>query len=127
MNEANQSGGQNNNQTKPGAAPQNPAGGGGKNDVEENKIFAIMGYLGLLFLVPLLAKKESPFAQFHAKQGMVLCITSFVAMFVVWIPFIGWAVWLFLLIMMIMGIVNAAGGKMKELPLIGGIAKKINL
>jgi uncharacterized membrane protein len=127
MSEENQQGNQFNNQNQPKANPPKNTSGGGKNDVEENKIFAIIGYLGILFLVPLLAKKESPFAQFHAKQGMVLCITSFVAMFVIWIPFIGWAIWLFLLIMMIMGIINASGGKMKELPLIGGIAKKINL
>ena len=40
---------------------------GDPKDVEENKLIAAVGYLGILFLIPLLAKKDSPFAQFHAK------------------------------------------------------------
>jgi hypothetical protein len=38
-------------------------------DAQDNKIMAILAYLGLLFLVPFLAAKESPFARFHTNQG----------------------------------------------------------
>ena len=51
-----------------------PAPSGSSKDVEENKAMAAIGYLGILFLIPLLANKDSPFAQYHAKQGMVLPI-----------------------------------------------------
>ncbi|MEI8042594.1 MAG: DUF4339 domain-containing protein [Verrucomicrobiota bacterium] len=38
-------------------------------DVDKNKIFAVLAYLGILFLVPLLAAKESRFARYHTNQG----------------------------------------------------------
>ena len=129
MNEANNTGSQRVGQQSQGKTPSGSPTSGGKNDAEENKLFGVLGYLGILFLIPLLAKKESPFAQFHAKQGMVLFIVGFVGFvgsFIIWIPLVGWAVAIFLLVLMIMGIVNALGGKTKELPLIGGFAKKIN-
>jgi len=41
-------------------------------EVEEGKVYAIVGYLGILFLIPLLALPKNKFAQYHARQGMVL-------------------------------------------------------
>jgi len=41
-------------------------------EVKEGKSLAWLSYLGLLFLIPLLAGKDNRFAKFHAKQGMVL-------------------------------------------------------
>ena len=113
---------------EPSQTPQTsqPAGGG---DVEQNKIYAVLAYLGILVLVPILAAKESRFAQYHANQGLVL----FVADLVVWFGFLilgfilpllflfSWVVWLGLLVLHIMGIVNAAQGEMKPVPVVGGI------
>ena len=97
----------------------------------KNKAIAAIGYLGILFLVPLLAKKDSPFAQYHAKQGMVLFILGIIISFVMIIPFIGWLIgvlgWLLTVVLFIMGLVNALGGKMKPLPIIGEYAEKMNL
>ncbi len=102
-------------------------------DVEKNTVFAILAYIGILFLVPLLAAKESPFARYHTNQGVVLFVTglgAWAAVFVIgWVPFIGWLIacvalpvigigWL---VMAVLGIVNAAQGKQKPLPLIGEI------
>lgn len=93
------------------------------NDVEENKIYGILAYIGILFIVPLLAAKDSPFAKFHANQGAILFIAG-VAVNVVWIvPVLGWIVgffgWIAVLGLAVMGIINAANGKMEKLPLIG--------
>ncbi len=101
------------------------------NDVGENKVIAIIGYLGFLCLVPLLLKKDSPYAQFHGKQGLVLLIAWLILNAVGIIPILGWMV-AFLgniacIVLMIVGIVNAANGEKKELPWIGEYAKKINL
>lgn len=92
-------------------------------DVEKNKVFGILAYIGLLFLVPLLAAPESRFAKFHANQGLILFIFS-VAINCVWIvPVLGWIVgffgWIAVVVLAIMGIINAANGKMEKLPLIG--------
>lgn len=43
-------------------------------DIEQNKVMALLSYLGILVLVPLLAAKELRFARFHANQGLVLLI-----------------------------------------------------
>ena len=36
-------------------------------DIEKNKIMAVLAYI--IFLIPLLAAKDSPFAKFHTNQG----------------------------------------------------------
>ncbi|SHG35334.1 DUF4870 domain-containing protein [Ornithinibacillus halophilus] len=96
-------------------------------DASENKGMAILAYIGFLFIVPLLAAKESEFAKFHTNQGILLFILG-VAISIVGsiIPFIGWLIilpfgYLAWLVLAIMGIINAANGKKKALPLIGGI------
>ena len=98
-------------------------------DIQNNKIMAVLAYIGILFLVPLLAAKDSKFARFHANQGLVLFLTDIIvgiaSGILVWIPIIGWLISLVLsialFVFMIIGIVNAAQGQAKELPLIGSI------
>lgn len=105
---------------------------GGSKDAEENKAIAAIGYLGILFLIPLLAKKDSPYAQFHGKQGMVLCIAWAILVMLGWIPFLGWFIivpigGLILFILFIIGLINALSGKMAPLPIIGGLAEKFKI
>lgn len=111
-------------------APQSPISGGAPQsgqadpkDVQDNKLWAILGYLGILCLIPLLVKKDSKFAQFHAKQGLILLIGEFF----VWIPIIGWLLGIGIFILWIMGIINVLNGNMKPLPIVGDLAAKINL
>lgn len=98
----------------------------GANDVEENKAISYLSYLGILFLVPMLAKKESKFAQFHAKQGLVLTIGWFLGSFLYFALGLGALVHLAILVFSIMGLVNVSKGEMKDLPIIGDLAKKFN-
>ena len=102
-------------------------------DIQDNKVMALLAYLGFLFLIPLLAAPNSKFARYHANQGLVLFILEAIAGVVTGIicviPFVGWiiggilsgAVGIFGLVLTIIGIVNAANGQAKQLPLIGGI------
>lgn len=106
-----------------------------KKDIEDNKVMAILSYIGLLFLVPLLAAKDSKFARYHTNQGLVLFIAdlivgaavSVVGAVLAFIPVLGWivaslvslAAGIAILALMIIGIINAANGKAKELPVIG--------
>jgi uncharacterized membrane protein len=96
-----------------------------REDVEKNKVMAVLAYI--LFLIPLLAAKESKFAMFHTNQGLVLFLGA-IAVNIVGgiIPILGWFVILplgnlFIFILAIIGIINAAKGEAKPLPLIGGI------
>ncbi len=95
-------------------------------DAEKNKGMAILAYF--IFFLPMLTDaKDSKFAMFHANQSLVLLLAGIgVSVIGSIIPFLGWFLilpfgTLIIIIFWIMGIVNAAGGKMKELPLIGGI------
>lgn len=96
-------------------------------DVEENKVLAIIGYIGILFLVPMLAAPKSEFAQYHARQSLVLFIAEIIIGIIWVIPVLGWIIgmlgYIAGLVLMIMGIVNAANGVMKPLPIIGQYAK----
>ena len=96
----------------------------GSKDAEENKFVAALSYLGILFLVPLLVKKDSPFAQFHAKQGLILCVGFLVFSF---IPFFGWLANLVLLVVAVVAIIQTLSGKMWEIPIVKDIVKKINI
>jgi len=93
---------------------------------QKNTGMAIVAYL--IFFVPLLTEaKNDPFVKFHVKQGLVLFISYIVDMFIGLVPILGWIIapilFLVLIVLLIIGIINAAGGKEKELPLIGGLAK----
>lgn len=95
------------------------------NDIAEHKIFAALAYIGILFLVPLMAAKNSPFARFHTNQGFVIFLAWIAVGIIGWIPFLGWLIGvfgsIFLIVLSVMGIINALTGKMKKLPLIGDI------
>lgn len=95
-------------------------------DAKENRVLAALSYVFLLFLLPL-AKKNSPFCQFHAKQGLVLFIAWIPVSFIAMIPLIGWIAWLSLLIIDLMAISKTLNGEMWELPWLGKYAKQIKL
>jgi uncharacterized membrane protein len=118
----------------PSSEPPVPGALSEAADIEKNKVFAILAYLGILFLVPLLAAPQSKFARYHTNQGLVLFLASIgagiVAMIVTFIlsfiPFIGCigvilvpAVAIGSLVLTVLGIINAANGQCKPLPLIG--------
>ncbi|MBP3706603.1 MAG: DUF4870 domain-containing protein [Clostridia bacterium] len=96
-------------------------------DIANNKVWAILSYIFILFLLPLFIAKDSKFAHFHASQGLNLCILSvlsgIVCAILACIPIIGWLlsviIGLIPTALMVLGIVNAAMGKAKELPFIG--------
>jgi uncharacterized membrane protein len=105
-------------------------------DAEKNKIFGILAYLWILCLVPIFAAKDSPFAKYHANQGLVLflleivlSITLYIINIVIFTILPGMSfiasilglIQLGPLILLIMGIINAAAGKCVPLPVIGGI------
>jgi uncharacterized membrane protein len=92
---------------------------------------AVLAYLGILIIVPFVTDaKNDPFVKFHIKQGLALIISEVVGLFIGVVPILGWIIspllLLFNLVMVILGIVNAATGKQKELPIIGAIGSKFN-
>lgn len=107
-------------------------------DVNQNKIYGIFAYLGILVLVPIFAAKDSFYARFHANQGLILLIFNVlmtaarrILAFVLKVATFGLmnhainavmvtATSLITLALIIIGIVNACSGEAKRLPVIGG-------
>ncbi len=96
-------------------------------DIEKNKEVAALSYIWVLCLVPLLTKKRSKFAQFHAKQGLILFIAEIVGVFIFWIPVFGWAIAIVLLVVSIMGVLKALNGEWWKIPYVYDLSKKFNL
>ena len=94
-------------------------------------ILAIISYLGILCLIPILIKEEDEFVKFHAKQGLVLFIAEVATMLIAWIPIIGWIgapiLWIIWIVLAIIGIMNVAKGKKAPLPIIGKFAGKFKI
>ena len=91
-------------ENKPTQTPT--ASGSGDND----KLFGILAYLGILFLVPLLAAKDSKFAQYHANQGVVL----FIADIAVWV------------VLFIVGLIAPLSWGLHEWTLLGGFINNVD-
>ena len=104
-------------------------------EVEQNKVMGVLSYIFILWLVPLLAARQSKFSMFHCNQGLVLFLVAvalgianmILGIPLAFIPVIGWLLSVLLslslglgcLALVIIGIINAATGKCKPLPVIG--------
>ncbi len=102
---------------------------------KDNNVIAALSYVFVLCFVPLLLAKDSAYVQFHAKQGLVLFIVEvfvmILASILVFIPIIGWLaniiMYLFVIIMAVMGFLQALQGKKWVMPLLGSYAKKLKI
>lgn len=110
-------------------------------DISANKVFAVLAYIGILVLIPLIGAPNSKFARFHANQGLVLLIGELAYGIArgVLLSVLSWVLFgparilylavkyitgilnLVFAVLAILGIINAAQGKAKELPLVGQI------
>ena len=102
--------------------------------INEGKSVAWLSYLGILVIIPILLQKENPYTKFHIKQGLVLLVASIVWIVASWIlafiPILGTIIallgWLVLVILAIIGIVNALQGKEAKLPFLGDYGDKFS-
>ena len=112
-----------------------------RSDIKSNRLMAVLSYLSVLVLIPVFAAKNSPYARFHASQGVNLLILSVlwaivsgiigaivgaivgaigaVVLSVLW-GIVFWVITIALVLMMVIGILGALQGRARELPLIGG-------
>ena len=90
-------------------------------DIEKNKTEAFLSYFWILSLYVYLVKKKSKFAQFHAKQGLVLFALSFATI----VPFFGQLFGLVLLVVSVVGMIKAYNGEWYKIPFVYDLSKKI--
>ncbi len=97
-------------------------------DTNNNKVMAVLCYIGILWLIPLLTEhKNEPFVRFHINQGILLTIFGLAVRFAAWIigfikflsSIISVVGWLAIVVLAIIGIINAINMEEKPLPLIG--------
>ncbi len=111
---------------KNNTTPQESAPKGSKSDVEQNKGIAALAYIWILFIIPLM-KKDSDYAKYHGKQGLVFFICATLVGFISRVPVIGWILDILIFILFIIGLINALGGKKQPLPVIGKFAESFNI
>lgn len=88
---------------------------------EKNTGMAVVAYI--LFFVPLLTDaKNDPFVKYHVKQGLVLFLAWVVVYAVSMVIWVLSLLNLGLLVLLVLGILNALHGKEEPLPLIGQYA-----
>ena len=99
-------------------------------DIQDNKIWGALSYLGILFFLPLVVNGgSSTFGRFHANQAFILLIADIIggvlSSLLGKIPVLGSVlsalISLLLLAYTLFGIITAGSGKAKELPFIGGL------
>ncbi len=97
--------------------------------IDEGKTIAIIGYItvfGLLIAYFMNMNKHNAFAQFHIEQSMRIVILSVANSLLGWIlppslSIVTTLISLCILVLIILGIVNAANEKTEPLPVIGTI------
>jgi uncharacterized membrane protein len=110
-------------------------------EIESGKTMGILAYI--FFVIPLLAARDNKFAMYHTEQAIILWIAFIVIYIVLWIvtyvigmisssiacvvSVLGLLPWIAYVVLWIMGLLNAIGGKVKELPVVGAYGSKLNL
>lgn len=107
-------------------------------DNDNSKTIAILSYITLIgwiiaFILHSNDQNKSSLGAFHLRQGLglaILGVCAWVVMIIlIFIPFIGWLlntlIWIGLMVLLVIGIINAANGEEKPLPIIGELFQNI--
>lgn len=107
----------------------------------EDKVFAALSYISILFIVPLILRHDQEEVYFHARQGMVLFGAEIIIWFILFImesflvallpssrigvvAILGTAAWILFVVVSLVAIYMVFKGKRWEIPVLGKIAKK---
>lgn len=110
-----------------------PGGAVDPQDAEKNKIMGVLSYWTLLWVVPYLMARQSPFVKFHLNQGLAIwlmaigfsIITTVLGMVSPTLAMVGSLLNLVTFVFMCLGSWKAWSGKMDPLPVIGGMIPTI--
>ncbi|MEQ1849082.1 MAG: hypothetical protein ABL890_00645 [Candidatus Peribacteraceae bacterium] len=89
-------------------------------DIQKNKDMAAVSYVWILSIAVFFGVPDSPFARFHARQGIILFLMTIIAAL---LPVIGTVLLLLLFGAMIYGFSNAARGQAVLVPIVGELAE----
>lgn len=100
-----------------------------QDDVLEGKVIAILSYLSILCIIPLIYKKDNLFVLTHSKQGLVLFVGQ-VAVFILHIVLGTWFLRLGMFVLLVLaffGLLAVLRGKYIRIPVVSTIAETITL
>ncbi|HEX7181775.1 MAG TPA: hypothetical protein VF756_08040 [Thermoanaerobaculia bacterium] len=63
----------------PPPSPPPPTGTPGSTVSPNRSVMIVLSYLWILFIVPMIAEKDDPEVQWHAKHGLVLTVAELIA------------------------------------------------
>ncbi len=109
--------------------PETPAA------VTEDRTVAILSYItivGFIIAIVMHSSKKTALGAFHLRQALGLFISGLAfglcVIVLAFIPILGWLAiavgWLSLLVFLIMGLIAAASGEQKPLPVVGAYYQK---
>ncbi|MBF0123307.1 MAG: hypothetical protein HQL21_07905 [Candidatus Omnitrophica bacterium] len=97
-------------------------------NIEEERLYALVGYCFLLCVVPLLFKKDSDFAVFHGRQGLALFLCEMVIFIVsILLPWIMKPFLFVFAVFSLWGMIKALQGERFKLPLIYAFSERVVL
>lgn len=99
------------------------------DDVLDGKVIAILSYLSILCIIPLIFKKDNLFVLTHSKQGLVLFVAE-VAVFILHIILGEWFLKLGMFVLLslsFIGLLAVLRGQYIKIPVFSSIAEKITL
>lgn len=94
--------------------------------VTEDRTVAIVSYLtliGFIVAVVLHSSKKTVLGAFHLRQTLGLMVAGVALWVIAMVPVLGWIIsiigFLFLFVLWLMGLIAAAGGQLKPVPVLG--------
>lgn len=102
-----------------------------EKSLDSNSLYAVLSYIWILVLIPILMKKDNEFVMFHARQGLILFIVEIgVGIFSI-VPVFGPVIYtigmLACAVVALVAIVQVLMGNKWEIPLIGEWARKLRI
>jgi uncharacterized membrane protein len=95
---------------------------------DKDKIMLVLAYFGILALIPLLTVKDSSFVQWHAKNGIVWMVASFLLLTISGVISFGIISCLLVpavIAVSVVAIVKALKGERWRIPLVSDLAEKL--
>jgi uncharacterized membrane protein len=101
------------------AAKASPKASRKSDDAKTYAIVAHLWFIGWIIAL-LMDKNKNPLVRFYLRQTLLIFLISLFSP----IPFIGWVISVFALVLWIISLIGAINGEQKEIPLVGEYAQK---
>ena len=92
------------------------------------QVIAVVSYITLIgWIVAFLLYQndKSELAIYHLRQSLGILILGIIGAVIFWVPIIGWLAGIFVLVLWLMGLIYAAQGEIKPIPLVGNFFQDI--